>query len=43
MESWGLIAYWESTLLADVKRDGDLAKLQVLGVVAHELAHNVSN
>lgn len=42
MESWGLIQYKESRLLVDVKKDGAIAKIRSLPIIAHELAHTVS-
>ena len=43
MEHWGLITYRETALLFDENQVTARGKERVAQVVAHELAHNVSN
>lgn len=42
MENWGLITYRETAMLYDSVSSSDSNKQRVAGVIAHELAHQVS-
>ncbi len=41
MENWGLITFRESALLIDSNATSSSTKQRVVGVIAHEMAHQV--
>lgn len=43
MENWGMTTYRESGLLFDPERSSTSDKLGITKVIAHELAHQVSD
>ena len=42
MENWGLITFRESALLIDSNATSSATKQRVVGIIAHELAHQAS-
>jgi len=42
-EHWGIITYRDTRLLYDPEQVSDYDKQRVLSIIAHELAHNVSD